>query len=383
MTLSAYNGTNAPTFRVQFRKSGTWTDSVSSHLREININRGRSRSDQDMPAGTATIVFDNGVGAGAGIYDPDYTSASTWVVSGASIINIDLPCRIIATWASVDYTIFAGYLEDVQSDPGYDSTVAMTFIDGIAKIARTDMPARKSFSYNGETISTRVDRLLTSAGWTLFSRNINGTHAMQSTKEGMNVMALIRQCADAQAGVFYMSRTGAATLLEHTDKFTRPTQLFLDDQRSQSYSLEYDSIKTTAGALQVINNAIITRGNLKQKVSTITSSVTKWGKKTVTKEALLKSEKSSQNLALLYAKKDSNPKTSVSEIGFMALGLDVLYPDLLETDLMDMVTVKRTTVDGRSLTMSLSVEGIRHQISADNWRCTLSTSPMNSYRITI
>lgn len=383
MTLAAYDGTNAPTFRVQFYKSGTWTDSISAHLRTIDINRGRIRADQEMPASTATIVFDNGVGAGAGIYDPDYTTASTWVVSGASIINIDLPCKIIATWASVDYTLFAGHLEDVQSDAGFDSVVTMTFIDAIATIAKVDMPALGSYGHNGETTSARVGRLLTSAKWTLFGRNLNGTLAMQSTKEGLNVMALIRQCADAQAGVFYMSRTGAATLLEHTDKFTRPTQLFFDDQRSQTYSLEYDSIKTTAGALQVINNAIITRGNYKQKVAAITSSVTKWGLKTTTKEALLQSEVRSQNLALLYAKKDSNPKTSVSEVGFMALGLGALYPDLLTTDLMDMVTLKRTTVDGRALTMSLCIEGIRHQISANDWRCTMATSPMNSYRITI
>jgi hypothetical protein len=377
MTLAAYDGINAPTLRVQLYKSGIWTDTLAADLREIHITRGRLRADQPIQTAVAIITFENY----AGIYDPDYTIASTWVVSGASIIRDGLAGRVVATWSAVDYILFTGVLETAPADPGFDPTTTMTFVDGMAQISKVDIPALPNWQYSNETTSARVSRILTKVGWTA-ATSLTGTLGMQSTTQGLNALTMIEQCAAVQAGSFYVSRTGTATLLLHTDKFSRPTQLLFHDDRSAN-TVEYDRLTTTPGTLQVVNQAVIKRGKFRQKVAKTTASVTKWGLKSRTIEAFIQSEVHAQNLAHYYAYRDSNPTTTVSSVSFSALALGVLFPDFLTCELQDQVTVKRNTVDGRLLTMNLVVEGMDHTITPTDWRVTFNTSPMNPYRMTI
>jgi len=379
--MSAFDGTNGPTLKVQFYKSSTWTDATSTDLREIQIHRGRARADQKIDAGTATVVFDNR----SGYYDPDYLGAgSPWVVSGASILRDGLQARIVATWSGVGYVLYRGYLEGTTVDAGFNATATMTFVDGIANISKAQAPKLKTMSYANETTQTRVGRLLTIAKWPTGSswRSIDGSIPMQSTAQGDDVMTMIEQCVAAEAGGFYISRSGIATFITLHDKFSRPTQLLFNDDRSAN-TVEYSAITTTPGTKQVINQAIVTRGKLKQKVFTYTPSVTAYGLKTVTVEALIPSDKHANNLALYYARKDANPKTTVEKIEFTPWGLDTLWDDFLACELFDQVTVKRQTVDGRNLTMNLVIEGMDHTITPDDWSVLFATSPMNPYRITI
>ena len=377
MTLAAYDGTNAPTVKIQFYKSGTWTDVSATDIRSIHEVRGRQRPDQPIAPGTCTVVLDNH----SGIYDPDYTATSTWVVSGASILKAGLQMRVIKTWSATSYVTFVGILETPDLDAGFDATVTFTFTDALAQISSVQMKALPSYQHNLETTATRVGRILTAVGFT-GTTSLSGTIQMQSTTEGLNAMTLIGQCVDAQAGDLYISRTGVATLLDLSHKFSRPTQLLFDDLLSTN-SVEYDGIKTQSGALQVINNAIVTRGKLKQKTSTYSTSVTKWGLKTFQIEALGASEVHAQNLATYYARKDADPHTTVSQIDFCALALGALYPDFLSCELMDQLTVNRTTVDGRALVMNLVIEGIDSLVTADDWRVSFYTSAMNGYSITL
>lgn len=378
MSLAAYDGTNAPTLKVQFYKSGTWTDVITTDLRSIHTMRGRQRADLSIEPGRATIILDNH----SGIYDPDYTTASTWVVSGASILNAGLQMRIIRTWSATSYVSFVGIMESPDLDPGFDATATFNFVDAMGQISAVEMPSLPNYQYINEPTATRVGRVLTAAGFT-GTRSLSGTVHMQETTEGINALTLIQQCVDVQAGAFYISRTGVATLLDLGHKFSRPTQLLFDDLQGTN-TVEYDSIKTQSGALQLINKAIIKRWKMKEHVATNTASVTKWGvTRTRTVVALVVSETQAQKLALYYAGKDANPKTTVSQIDFCALALGVLYPDFLSCELMDQVTVNRTTVDGRALVMHLVIEGMQEDITPDDWRVTFYTSPINPTNITL
>jgi hypothetical protein len=385
--MGALDGTNGPVIKIQFYKGSTWTDVPSADLRGINIHRGRARADQKMDAGTATVIFDNR----SGVYDPDYlVSGGTWVVGGVSMLRDGLEARIVTTYASIVTVIFRGFLETTQVDHGFDATCTMTFIDGIAVLAKVQVPTLKKVAYNNELTKVRVGRLLTLAKWypsNSAMKSLDGSIAMMATTQGADVISMIEECAAAQAGVFYVSRTGVATFLTLNDKFSRPTQLLFSDDRSTN-TVEYDTLITTAGTRQVINQAIVLYGPTtasvtQQKVATYQASVTKYGLKTVTIETKTNSSTTASHLASYYAVRDSSPKTTVESIKFNALALGVLWDDLLETELLDQVTVKRTTVDGRTLTMNLVVEGMDHNITPDAWDVTFSTSPMNPTKVTI
>jgi len=376
--MAAFDGTNGPLIAVQFNKSGTWTSVTSTDVREIAIKRGRTRPDQKDDAGTSTVVFDNV----SGYYDPDYTGAgSPWVVSGASILRAGLQMRVVATWSSTDYVLFNGYLETNAVNQGFDATASMTFVDGIAFISKAQAPALSSPSY-AETAATRVGRMLDYASWSGSARSLTGSSSLLATSQDANCMDIINQCAQAIAGRFYVSRTGVATLVPLADKFSRPTQLLFDDSRAIN-TVEYDALKTTPGALQVVNQAVINRTGATQYTSTYNPSVTSYGTKTVTLDAPLTNNSSASNLALYLSRKDATPATLVEQVEFSALALGALYPDFLATELSDQVSVKRVTVDGRSMQWNLVVEGMDHRITTDNWRVSYMTSAINPYSITI
>ena len=376
--MAAFNGTNAPTLSVQFYINGSWVTVTQTDVREISIKRGRSRADQKNDPGAATLVFDNV----SGYYDPEYTgSSSPYVVSGVNQLKAGVQCKIIATWSSTGYTLFVGYLETNTVDQGFFPTATMVFTDGIALLSKMYAQSLSAPSYSGETTSTRVGRMLTYANWT-GSTNLSGSVQMLPTTQGSSLQVLIEECVACEAGRFYISRDGVATFLPLLDKFNRPTRLLLSDTRATN-TVEYDSIKATPGTYQVINEAIIERSGKSQRRSRHKPSTTAFGLKSVTVNAPILNDSDADNLALYLSRKDSSPMTLVETIGFSALALDSLYPDFLALEIGDQLTVERTTIDGRSLTLYVVVEGYNHHITQDDWRTDIMTSPMNPYSITI
>ena len=376
--MAAFNGTNAPTLSVQFYINGSWVTVTQTDVREISIKRGRSRADQKNDPGAATIVLDNV----SGYYDPEYTgSSSPYVVSGVNQLKAGVQCKIVATWSSTGYTLFVGYLETNTVDQGFFPTATMVFTDGIALLSKMYAQSLSAPSYSGETTSTRVSRMLTYANWT-GSTNLSGSVQMLPTTQGSSLQVLIEECVACEAGRFYISRDGVATFLPLSDKFSRPTRLLLSDTRATN-TVEYDSIKATPGTYQVINEAIIERSGKSQRRSRHKPSTTAFGLKSVTVNAPILNDSDADNLALYLSRKDSSPMTLVETIGFSALALGTLYPDFLALEIGDQLTVERTTVDGRSLTLYVVVEGYNHHITQDDWRTDIMTSPMNPYSITI
>ena len=376
--MAAFNGTNAPTLSIQFYINGSWVTVTQTDVKEISIKRGRSRADQKNDPGAATIVLDNV----SGYYDPEYTgSSSPYVVSGVNQLKAGVQCNIVATWSSTAYTLFVGYLETNTVDQGFFPTATMVFTDGIALLSKMYAQSLSAPSYSGETTSTRVGRMLTYANWT-GSTNLSGSVQMLPTTQGSSLQVLIEECVACEAGRFYISRDGVATFLPLSDKFSRPTRLLLSDTRATN-TVEYDSIKATPGTYQVINEAIIERSGKSQRRSRHKPSTTAFGLKSVTVNAPILNDSDADNLALYLSRKDSSPMTLVETIGFSALALGTLYPDFLALEIGDQLTVERTTVDGRSLTLYVVVEGYNHHITQDDWRTEIMTSPMNPYSITI
>ena len=375
--MGAFDGVNAPTLKVQFFFNGAYTDTPSTDLREINIYRGRPRPDQRIDAGQMMVTFDNR----SGNYDPDNLSGP-WVIAGVSELRDGLRARLVASWSGTSYVLYVGYLETTSLDPGFDAKATMTFVDAISQFGKVTAPAKKTPTYSGETTSTRVGRMLTYAGWPTGSswRSLTGSVQLYGTTQNANVMDLIDECVQAEAGSFYISRTGVATFVNLENKFSRPTQLEFDDVRSDT-TVEYNSLKTTPGTYQVVNTAVVNRGKLKQKFFKYKPSITKYGEKAVSKDAPILKDVTAQKLATYIAKKDAYPTTLVEEVTFTALAMDILYPDFLSTEIQDLIIVKRTTVDGRNLTFNLVVEGMRHQITPDTWETTFMTSTINAYRV--
>jgi hypothetical protein len=382
--MPAFDGVTSPSIAVQFLKSGTWTSVTISDVVQIDFRRGRERADLRDEAGFASIVFNNT----SGIYDPDNTSVSSpWVVSGASILRDGLQMRIVATWNSTAYPLFYGFLENNFTNQGFLPNVTMTFYDGIGYIADGFAPAL-AVAANSETAAVRAGRMLDIAGWTTangFARSLSGAVTMLATVQNRGCMQAITECVDSIAGRFYISKSGVATLVPLSNKFSRPTQLLFSDSNA-SNTVTYSDLVTNPGTKYVVNQAIIMRGDNNQITSTYNPSVSAYG--VVKKEifAPVNTDTSATNLALYESRKLATPDTYVERIEFNGLVVaknGLLYPDFLSTELADQVSVQRTTYDGRPLQWNLVVEGMKHTITQNNWIVSFNTSDINPYSITI
>jgi hypothetical protein len=382
--MPAFDGVTSPSIAVQFLKSGTWTSATISDVVQIDFRRGRERADLRDEAGFASIVFNNT----SGIYDPDNTSVSSpWVVGGASILRDGLQMRIMATWNSVTYPLFNGFLENNFTNQGFLPNVTMTFYDGIGYIADGFAPAL-AVAANSETAAVRAGRMLDIAGWTTangFSRSLTGSVVMLATVQNRGCMQAITECVNAIAGRFYISKSGVATLVPLSDKFSRPTQLLFSDSNTAN-TVTYSDLITNPGTKYVVNQAIIMRGDNNQVTSTYNPSVAAYG--VVKKEifAPVNTDTSATNLALYESRKLATPDTYVERIEFNGLVVaknGLLYPDFLSTELADQISVQRTTYDGRPLQFNLVVEGMKHTITQNNWIVSFNTSDINPYSITI
>ncbi len=378
--MPAFDGVTTPSVAVQFLKSGTWTSVTTTDVIQIDIRRGRTRQNERDQAGISVIVFNNT----SGYYDPDNTSAgSPWVVSGSSILRDGLQMRVVATINSTAYPLYYGFLEETKVNQGEAPSVTMTFVDGIAYIADAQAPALATAAF-AESAATRVGRMLTYAGWT-GSTSLTGTVNLLATVQNRSCMSLIYQAVDAIAGRFYISRSGVATLVPLSDKFSRPTQLLFTDTAA-SNTVGYSQLYTNPGTYFVVNQAIVSRGDSKQCTSLYTPSSNAYGIAKSVIDAPVSTDSGAQNLAIYESRKLATPLTYVERIDFNALAIGtngLLYPDFLSTELSDQVSVVRTTYDNRTIQWNLVVEGMAHTITQNNWLVYYTTSAINPYSITI
>lgn len=361
---------NAPSVTVAFGVNNVYTNVSNDLVLEVDIRRGRQFQNDFLEAGTATVVLNNQSGA----FDPSNASSAYY-----SILVAGMQVRITAN----STVIFTGVLEDNAVNQGIYPTVSLVFVDGLAQIAKAIAPALATSSFS-ETAALRAARALDLAGWPGGgSRSLTGTTVMLATKQNMSCLEMLEQCANCVGGRFYVSRTGVATLVGIADKFTRPTRLLFSDQ-GDANSVSYDGLITNPGTDYVYNEAIVFRGSQKtQETARFTSSVSTYGLKSKKLDAPTFSGSSAANLALYAARKDADAVVLAEQIDFTAIGIGALATDLLETELNDLVQVKRLTYDSRNITIDCVVEGLAHSITSDNWRVSYFTSVVDPYTITI
>ena len=371
--MAKYDGVTAPSLQVQFYLSSTWTNVSSDDVLEIYIRRGRRQYEVLAEAGVASIKFNNY----SGKYDPDNASSVYY-----PNLKAGLQVRIQGTWSSTAYTLFQGFVETNVVNQGHYPTVTMNLVDGLGYIADAKAPVLAALDFE-ETAATRVGRMLDIASWPGgASRSLTGTVTMAKTIQGQSCLQMIFQAVNVIAGRFYISRSGVATLVPLSDKFSRPTQLLFSDQ-GDANSLDYQGLVVDPGTYYVVNQAIVDRGASATVSSTYNPSKTSYGLVSQTFDAPIVNSTSATNLALYQSRQQADPVTYAKQIDFSALNLNTLNPDFLACEIGDQVSVKRETVDSRFLTYNLVIEGMTHKINNDDWKVTFHTSPINPYSITI
>ena len=386
--MGIYNATDAPTFKLQIRDASvpSWRDVTTADLRSVAIRRGRSSADAPAEAGTMVVDIDNTSGA----YDPD-NATSSWY----PLLRAATKARFVATWSAVSYTLFTGWLESSETDFGFEPVATLTFVDAVARIANipttsiADSLYDTSFddeaAYDVTGSAGRVFRLWMS-GLLTFVDGVDVPddclRKMTPIRRGSNIMQILDECALVEAGRWYITRDNYLGFYRCDNKFDRPTRLYLADTEAAN-TVQIDTLKVSPGAALLCNDARVNtpgrNSNDEQYWFRYSSSVTSYGIKSDEYSAPVFSADWASTLAMFFSRQWATPTSYASRVEFSAFTLGSLYPDLLQCELGDIVTIERTTVDGRTLVWNVFLEGLDHTITPDAWTVGFDTSPTNGY----
>ena len=142
---------------VDWNNDGDFSDAnedITANVKSIHFSRGKSGELGKSEVGQCSIVLNNT----SGLYSPSNSG-------GALYLNLlpKRPIRIRATFASVTYNLFYGYIEEIIPHPHLsEQDCIITAVDGLDFLSRHDMG---SILVKDQSTGYLHKEILSDAGW--------------------------------------------------------------------------------------------------------------------------------------------------------------------------------------------------------------------------
>ncbi len=246
-------------------------------VQAVTITRSSTRQQGPLTmyeAGTATIVLANSDGR----FSPE-NLAGPYVVSGQTQVRPMIPIRVRATWGSLAYSLFTGYVRSwtpptAQLGPDYDYTVVQA-TDAFCVLAGITIPAIGSLAGVGELSGARVARILAAAGWYATAQGLSdidpGQSAVQGTTFGATALSLLQLTADSEVADLYTDGAGRVTFRDRHAPLTDPRSttvqaVFGDLADFALWQVQWagDGVTATPGAQSQQVSGVVTPGGTYQ-----------------------------------------------------------------------------------------------------------------------
>lgn len=396
VTLTVEVALSAATSTYGLWDSGIWNTStwgpdivftdVSAYVRSLRTDRGFSRAVQTWQAGSATIVLDNTDGR----FSPANLSGP-YVSGGVTQVRPLRPVRVTATYNSVTYPVWRGYvLEWVESWSGGatnsgDAIVTLACADEFARLAAVDGMEVTPVGA-GELSGARVHRVLNAAGHA-GERNIDvGEATLLETDLSDNTLQELEAVVEAEGGALYVDGAGAVTfdgryaLIENSRSVTSQAT-FGDGGGSE---LQYVSSEVAYDSDLVVNYAAYTRtGGSAQTVADATSRALYGDRRETKTDLICSTDTLALTLAQWVVQQYKDPELRFTSITITPRSDAAnLWPQALGRLVRDQITVKRRPPGGHTISQACHIAGVAHEVTADNWTTTFalwSATPYVAY----
>jgi len=326
---------------------------VTSDVRRLSVNRGRSQELDRVNAGQCTIELNNH----DRLYDPVAGTAVT--PFGGNI----LPRKAVRV--DVDgLRIFTGQVEDwgFTYQVGGDSLAEVQAVDGFALLGQAELVGG---TFTSELTGARLGTVLSQAAvaWPLNLRNIatgQATLAADAVQAGANALQYLQQVELSEPGLVFMNTGGTFTFRDRTYTQTAGTLAFTDVVGS---GIPYTSIDVEYGTEQLHNLIRVTYPSGTSVAEDATSQGA-YGVVTRDFPTLLSSSAQGEDMAGFLLGKYKDPTLRVRKLGVMLSGLAAAdKASVLGLDLGDVVRVVFTPNKvGPAIDRVLVVDGISHDI---------------------
>jgi hypothetical protein len=342
---------------------------LTSQTTSISIRRGRDLLQDRFNPGLCTIrVIDQ-----TGEWNPQDPTGPYF-----GLLQPLRKLRIVGEYLGVDYPLFAGYTTSYNYT--YPKNEEFGYIDIQATDAFTLFNKSAidtvAGSTAGDTTGDRINQILDTIGFPTSQRNIDtGDITVQDDPGGVrSVLRALQDVEFTELGAVYMDARGDVVFRERTDAID--TLAGTPTVFDQSTGISYKDLKFAFDDKLVFNVANFQRvGGTMQTFSDQTSIDTYFPHAITQQNLLHENDAATLDLAKAYI---ASRKTT--DIRIDAMTLDLTTPNYqagieaaLGLDFFDTVQVSNNQPGGSTLTKTLQIFGVNHQITPRTWNTTFTT----------
>ena len=336
MTLGADTDTptSAPRAVIEntsgFGLGGTFFVEIGSYVKQLTINRGRSRELDRYQTGTCNITFKNQDRT----FDPTNTLSTLYP-------NI-IPRRQMNVYAGGS-AVFSGLVDDwdLSYDVGGLSDASARCVDGFALLSKQVLTAHTATSQpSGTRIGTILSR--SEVAWPTAARAIDtGQQILQAdgVPADTNVLTYLQLVEQTEPGSFFISSAGSAVFKDrNTASVVGTAATFTDD----GTGIPYVEVSVMYGTELLYNRVSITRAGGTQQIASNTNSIASYGISTLDETGLLTdTDANALTLANYLLGQYQQPELRFDQVTLELSALSAAQQaSVLALDLTNVVTVK-------------------------------------------
>jgi hypothetical protein len=344
---------------------------VSDVVDSVSTRRGRSATADEFQTGSLTlrIVDQNGD------FNPQNPASPYY-----GYLTPMRKVAISATSAGVTYPMFSGFITSyTTTTPKNANDVVYTVITAVdaTRLAQNAQISTVTGATAGDLSGTRINQILNTIAWPASMRDVDAGLTTLANDPGTarTALAALQTATNSEYGAIYVDASGSWTFQDRlvtTASIGGTPTVFNDNGSDIGYANAVWRLDDTL----VFNQANITRTGGSVQSSTNAASVEKYFAHTYNQQDLLMQ---TDQVALDYARAyvASRAETSVR---CDAIELD-LYTDnyntgiiaALDLDFFDPVTITTNQPGSSTLTKTLQVFGVAHNVTPNKWRTTFTT----------
>ncbi len=343
---------------------------LSNVAGRISIRRGRNLYADQFEGGNAVVrVYDAN-----GDWNPENTSSPYY-----GKLQPLRKLRISATYLGVTYYLFSGYTTKYQYS--YPKGQEIGYVDISAEDAFRifNMAAINTVTgaTAGQDTGTRINKILDMVSWPTSMRSIEtgNTTCQADPATNRSVLDAIKRVESTEYGAFYIDPEGDATFLNRntvTAAYGATPTIFNQD----GTGINYANLKFSFDDKLIINQATAKRIGGTEQTITDLDSVNQYFIHSVRMEDLLQQNDTEVNdLARAYVASHKDTTIRIDE-----MMLDLTTPNYstgvvagLNLDYFDVVQISNDQQGGSTLTKTLEIMGIAHDITPNTWQVRFST----------
>lgn len=344
---------------------------VSNQIDSVKTNRGRTALSDIFQTGTMSLrIIDQN-----GDFNP-MNPASPYY-------NLLTPMRKVSITASYNgntYPIFAGYITSYDTttprDVGEVVYTTIQAVDGFRLFQNAQITTVASATA-GQTTGTRIGKILDAVAWPTGMRDIDtGQTTVQADpgtlRTSLGAMQLI---TSTEYGSLYMDGSGNVVFQDRALTSSSVAGAAVDFNDNGT-GISYNNALWKLDDTLVFNKATVTRTGGTPQVAFNQASIDKYFLHSYQEQNLLMetdAEALDNARAFVASRQETSIRCDAVTLDLYTDNYDAGIVAALDLDFFDPVTVTTTQPGSSSLTKTLQVFGISHDIRPSNWKTTLTT----------